>query len=251
MGAALWLQRTRARLLGATFELLYRNRTLYWLASTIPFAGQWRRWQRLVLPVLAAHGGVRDVLELGCGPGWLLADLLQEGYSARAIERSPQMVAAARATLRRWLRRLGSEAPSLVTQADARALPFDAARFDAVVSTFPTDYIFDPQVAREVARVLRPGGQFVIVLGASLVPTRLLAWPFVAIQTLAYGRGGSKAPRCATGSLAALQDDEEQPRLPFASAGLAARVECVEGPFWVAYLVRAEKPAERGPRLMP
>ena len=38
------------RIVRMLFELLYRNRTLYWLASTIPFAGQWRRWQRLVLP---------------------------------------------------------------------------------------------------------------------------------------------------------------------------------------------------------
>ncbi len=39
----------RASVLRALFGVLYRNRTLYWLASTIPFAGQWRRWQRLVL----------------------------------------------------------------------------------------------------------------------------------------------------------------------------------------------------------
>ena len=37
----------RASVLRALFGVLYRNRTLYWLASTIPFAGQWRRWQRL------------------------------------------------------------------------------------------------------------------------------------------------------------------------------------------------------------
>ena len=32
----------RWRLVRSLFELLYRNRLLYWLASTIPFAGQWR-----------------------------------------------------------------------------------------------------------------------------------------------------------------------------------------------------------------
>ena len=42
----------QARLRRGLFELLYKNRLLYWFASTIPFAGQWRVWQRLVLPRL-------------------------------------------------------------------------------------------------------------------------------------------------------------------------------------------------------
>ena len=52
------------------FETLYKNRYLYRFASTVPFAGQWRLWQRQVLPRLQGH----DVLELGCGLGDLLAD---------------------------------------------------------------------------------------------------------------------------------------------------------------------------------
>src|SRR5215475_8340422 len=79
------------------FETLYRNRYLYRFASTVPFAGQWRTWQRLVLPRLQGH----DVLELGCGLGDLLADMLEAGYDCRAVEQSPTMVAAARATLRK------------------------------------------------------------------------------------------------------------------------------------------------------
>ena len=80
------------------FETLYKNRYLYLFASTVPFAGQWRVWQRLVLPRIVGH----EVLELGCGLGDLLADMLEAGYCCRAIEQSPQMVAAARDTLRSW-----------------------------------------------------------------------------------------------------------------------------------------------------
>ena len=59
----------RGRVLGALFGMLYRNRYLYWFASTVPFAGQWRVWQRLTLPrIRGTH-----VLEIGCGPGKLLA----------------------------------------------------------------------------------------------------------------------------------------------------------------------------------
>src|SRR2546421_6093067 len=77
------------------FETLYKNRYLYRFASTVPFAGQWRVWQRLVLTRLKGH----DVLELGCGLGDLLADMLEAGYDCRAVEHSPAMVAAARNTL--------------------------------------------------------------------------------------------------------------------------------------------------------
>ncbi len=98
------------------FETLYRNKYLYRLASTVPFAGQWRAWQRLVLPRLYGH----DVLELGCGLGDLLADMTEAGYACLAVEHSPQMVAAARETLQR--RKLGGRA--WVIQGSAQHLPF-------------------------------------------------------------------------------------------------------------------------------
>ena len=55
----------RERALASAFEALYHNRTLYWLASTLPFAGQWRVWQRRAMPRLVGF----DVLEVGCGTG--------------------------------------------------------------------------------------------------------------------------------------------------------------------------------------
>ncbi len=66
------------------FETLYKNRYLYRFASTVPFAGQWRIWQRLVLPRITGH----DVLELGCGLGDLLVDMITAGYDCRAVEQS-------------------------------------------------------------------------------------------------------------------------------------------------------------------
>src|SRR5579862_5026086 len=79
------------------FETLYKNRYLYRFASTVPFAGQWRTWQRLALTRIRGL----DVLELGCGLGDLLADMLKAGYHCHAVEQSPAMVAAARDTLKR------------------------------------------------------------------------------------------------------------------------------------------------------
>ncbi len=217
----------RARALRFLFGLLYRNRLLYWLASTIPFAGQWRTWQRLVLPRLVGH----DVLEVGCGIGTLLADMATAGYRCTAVDRSPQMVAATRDRLRR--RKLLGRTP--VHNADVQALPFADASFDSVVSTFPTEYIYDPATMREIRRVLRPGGRLIVVLSAGLLPGSLLLAPLVALQALVYGRGPSGGSGCAVARAA-------QAQLPLAAGGMEARAECVRGPFWEAYIVIGEKP---------
>lgn len=161
------------------FETLYKNRYLYRFASTVPFAGQWRVWQRLVLPRLVG----KDVLELGCGLGDLLADMLQAGYHCRAVEHSPQMVAAARETLQR--RHVGL--PSTVVQGAAQRLPFQAESFDAVVSTFPSEYIYDPETLSEIERVLRPGGRLIVIESANLFPIGIVQPLLVLMHMLVYG----------------------------------------------------------------
>jgi ubiquinone/menaquinone biosynthesis C-methylase UbiE len=162
------------------FETLYKNRYLYRFASTVPFAGQWRVWQRLVLTRIHGH----DVLELGCGLGDLMADMLEAGYICRAVEHSPQMVAAARHTLQR--RKLGMA--SWIIQGTAQQLPFPDNMFDTVVSTFPSDYIYDPNTLTEASRVLRPGGRIIIIEGSNLLPVGYLQPLLVLIQMLVYGR---------------------------------------------------------------
>lgn len=219
----------RTRVLRELFGLLYRNRYLYWFASTVPFAGQWRVWQRLALPRIR---GTR-VLEIGCGPGKLLADMVRAGYTCAAIDRSPQMVAAARDELRR--QRL-DDRDTPITQGDVQHLPFLGESFDTVVSTFPTEYIHEPAALREVARVLCPGGRLVVVLGAGLLPTRLPLLPLVALSRLVYGRSAPATTRGCAFAAQALP-------LPLVAAGLTGKTECVRGPFWEAYLIVAEKPA--------
>ncbi len=55
-------------------------------------------------------------------------------------------------------------------QLDLRAagLPFADASFPAIVSTFPTNFVFDPKTIAEVYRVLQPGGRFVFVPNGEL-----------------------------------------------------------------------------------
>ena len=58
--------------------------------------------------------------------------------------------------------------------ADAR-LPFDAERFDAAVCTVSVEYLTDPlAVFAEVARVLRPGGLFVVTFSNRWFPPKAI-----------------------------------------------------------------------------
>lgn len=224
----------RWRFVRPAFELLYRNRALYWLASTIPFAGQWRTWQRLVLPRLRGH----RVLEVGCGIGTLLVDMAEAGYTCKAVDRSPQMVSATRDRL---LRHVISPDRASVQLGDVRRLPFADASFDTVVSTFPTEYIYSPEASREIARVLRPGGRVVVVLGAVLLPGRALHSPLVALQTLVYGRASISEVEPGT------PPDAGPMGTLFARAGFVGRAERVRGPFWVALLYLGEKSDSQAP----
>ena len=169
------------------FETLYKNKYLYRFASSVPFAGQWRVWQRLVLSRLRGH----DVLELGCGLGDLLADMSEAGYLCHAVEHSPQMVKATRETLQR--RKLHKKA--IVIQGSVKNLPFSNESFDTVVSTFPSEYIYDPDTIAEVERVLRPGGRLIVVEGANLLPIGFIQPFLVLIQTLVYGPASVLGPR--------------------------------------------------------
>lgn len=228
------------------FETLYKNRYLYRFASTVPFAGQWRVWQRLVLPRIRGM----DVLELGCGLGDLLADMLAEGYTCRAIEHSPQMVEAARDTLRK--RRVGQ--PNWIIQGSAQHLPFSSNSFDTVVSTFPSEYIYDPDTISEVARVLRTGGRLIVIEGANLLPVGFLQPLLVLIQMLVYGPTALLAPRRQSSAGQTLQTgrdpgiiNEELPdawfgrHIPLEHSGLTRHSERVHSRRWEVYITIGEK----------
>jgi SAM-dependent methyltransferase len=233
--------RMRDVVVGAAFELLYRSRTLYWLASTLPFAGQWRVWQRRVLPRLVGHG----ILDVGCGIGTLPADLVTAGYRCRAVDASPQMVAATRSELRR---RGLADRDVQVVQARAQQLPFADATFDSVVSTFPTPYIHDPAALHEIARVLRPGGRLIVVEGAALLPASALLALLVTLQSLVYGqplrRALAREPgRAQRSGVWTEEVAGRRSAIPLEIAGLRRREERDHARIWVAHIVIGEKPA--------
>src|SRR6266496_6398050 len=98
-----------------------------------------------------ARGGQR-LLDVGCGPGALTAELVNRlGPDAvSAVEPSASFVAAARERLH------GVD----IRQTAAERLPFGDAAFDAAIAQLVVHFMADPVAGlREMGRVTRPGGQ--------------------------------------------------------------------------------------------
>ena len=96
------------------------------------------------------HDGQR-VLDVGCGPGALTAELVNRvgAASVSAVEPSDSFAAAARERLP------GVE----VRQSAAEQLPFPDGTFDAALAQLVVHFMADPvHGLREMRRVTRPGG---------------------------------------------------------------------------------------------
>jgi SAM-dependent methyltransferase len=103
---------------------------------------------------LAGVQAGQRVLDVGCGPGALTAELVARvGPDAVcAVDPSPPFVAANR-----------ERHPGVaVSEASAEALPFDDDTFDAALAQLVVHFMADPVAGlREMARVTRPGGAVV------------------------------------------------------------------------------------------
>jgi ubiquinone/menaquinone biosynthesis C-methylase UbiE len=107
---------------------------------------------RFAEPLLDAVDAGREtrLLDVATGPGYVAAKAAQRGAEAVGVDFSDTMLAYAR-----------DHVPGVeFVHADATALPFDDATFDAVVAAFLLLHLGAPERAvAEAARVLRPGGR--------------------------------------------------------------------------------------------
>ncbi len=125
-------------------------------ASGSPYEAYVGRWSRLVarefLPWLAAPSRGRW-LDAGCGTGVLSEAILREADPAEVVGCDPSdgFIAYAR-------EHIGDERATFEV-ANAQALPFEDARFDAIVSGLVLNFLQAPERGlEEMVRVARPSG---------------------------------------------------------------------------------------------
>jgi SAM-dependent methyltransferase len=115
------------------------------------FMGRYSAQLSAPLADLAGIGGGQRVLDVGCGPGALTAELVARvgPESVVAVDPSEPFVVAARE------RNPGID----VRQATAEELPFADDEFDAALAQLVVHFMADPVAGiREMARVTRAGG---------------------------------------------------------------------------------------------
>lgn len=125
-----------------------------------PFSRVIAKLQFAALEALGpAEGDV--LLDVGCGTGAATRAAAEVVERAVGLDLSPKMLAEAR-------RRAAGMAGVEFVEGDSEALPFEDGEFSAVLCTTSLHHYPRPEVAaREIARVLAPGGRVVIGDGTS------------------------------------------------------------------------------------
>jgi len=135
----------------------------YDLLAPLMTLGLERRFHRIIIQRLALRGD-EQVLDIGCGTGTLSRDIAAE-LSDKTQSRCTGLDAAEK--MIEIAKRKAAGIPNIhFDAAIAEHLPYESKSFDAMVSSFFFHHIhfeLKEQVLAETARVLKPGGRFIIV----------------------------------------------------------------------------------------
>jgi ubiquinone/menaquinone biosynthesis C-methylase UbiE len=174
------------RIMGFFFHHFYH--TFAWtydFVAALVSVGRWNAWIQAVIPYV--HG--RNILEVGHGPGHIQELLIAEDRFTVGLDESRQMGHLAK----RRIEKTGHFKFNL-TRARAESLPFANDTFDTVLSTFPTEYIFDVQTLSAIYRVLHKNGRLIVLPSAWITGQKFLdksaAWLFkITGQSPAFSYG--------------------------------------------------------------
>jgi ubiquinone/menaquinone biosynthesis C-methylase UbiE len=129
--------------------------------DTISRWSQFEALRRLVINELKKYKPSGVIADIGCGPGYLIAKLARSfpDVSLVGVDISEEMVQKATQNLSA----LGFSDRVSFRKGDIEALPFDTNLLDFAISTLSLHHWSDPrQALKEINRVLKPGGQFLI-----------------------------------------------------------------------------------------
>lgn len=125
----------------------------------------------LISTTLASCGG-GDLLDVGCGPGMMVRELLGSRpgeFRITALDSSPAMV-------EECARRVGPATNVTAMVGDVMDMPFPDGSFDVVLAMGVLEYTDLPVALKEIRRVLRPGGRLLATMLNPRSPYRLFEW---------------------------------------------------------------------------
>jgi SAM-dependent methyltransferase len=189
-----WLTYGHLPILAVALAVLLVGRLRRWSTALMLVVGLVAAWATAAFLVVRAfdaagvpalptqaflESGAGRVLDLGAGTGrssimvlrerpratLVATDLFSESFDLHfGVDGSPQ------ARLRANLDAAGVSDRASIETADMRALPYEDSSFDALVSAYAMDHLDRGgavQALAEAARVIEPGGDFLLVLVAS------------------------------------------------------------------------------------
>lgn len=203
------------RLVRFGFRLLYNEMAFtYDAVSQVVSLGDWRCWQRSVLEYLTSPKQHPRILELAHGTGDLQLDLYQAGYSN--VVGFDLSTAMGRITSRK-LRK--SNLPVFLVRGEGQQLPFASQYFDAIVCTFPTNFLFETQTLKEIYRVLSAGGQLITIINGEFTRQNVLT----SALHVVYRATGQKSTQPALTEVT-LSEKYQGLLVPFRSHGFDVRL---------------------------
>ena len=125
------------------------------------YPSQFIRHQRILELVDDLGDKPGHVLDIGCGPGVLVCELLKRGHTVYGIDLSEKMIEKARQLVSRTLPDCLERCH--LSKGSAEQLDFPDARFDIVIASGLMEYLgTDELFLRECSRVLKPAGKAII-----------------------------------------------------------------------------------------
>jgi len=103
----------------------------------------------------------RRVLDIGCGPGIYMVDLLQRGMDVWGVDVAPKMIEQAISTAKD----MGLQSRVHFSVASVENLPFPDEYFDVIICIGVLEYLSKDDLAlKEIYRVLKPHGIAIITI---------------------------------------------------------------------------------------
>ena len=129
-----------------------------------------------------AESAGKDVLDVGCGPGWISHMYAKNGANIHSVDLTPTAAKMAHD----WIKHIGKEPH--VSVGDAENLPFPDAMFDFVCADGVLHHTpGTEQGVREVARVMKPGARGLISLYYRNILLRGWMFPFTKFGMWLFG----------------------------------------------------------------